>query len=374
MKKAMIIVGIFTLIVIFISVNVMHNSADSMVTVEVTTLKEETITETVITPGILTLSGQQSIYYTPEKGEIAEILVEEGENVKKGTPLLKYKNKQLELDKQQNELQLRANYLLLENIKKQHKKIDKQLEKANKDASMEREELQEEHDRISLEEKQANIEIEQTVLQKQRIEEQEKELIVVSEIEGTILQVDKNVTYETEQLEGKPLIHIATRNKFIVEGAVSEYDAMKIKEGQKVKLTTDAVQDKFWNGKVEEISFLPKNLADINLVKGDATRAQYAIIVSIDDEHMTLKPGYQMLIEIETNKEKALTVPLDAVKQEGNHTYVYIVNDGKVESREVNVGIASNDSIQITENINLDEKVVIHPSDDLQDGMEVEVK
>jgi len=70
-----------------------------------------------MTPGTLKLASEQTVYYAPENGEIAEVLVEEGEDIKKGTPLLRYENKQLELEEKQNDLQLQSSQLQLNNLR-----------------------------------------------------------------------------------------------------------------------------------------------------------------------------------------------------------------------------------------------------------------
>src|SRR5690625_1697463 len=104
MRKIWIVIGVVVLIVGFIGINVWKNTNTTSVKVETASLKEEVMQETVMTPGTLKLEKEQYIYYEPEKGEIAEILVEEGDQVKKGDELLRYENKQLDLEKEQNDL------------------------------------------------------------------------------------------------------------------------------------------------------------------------------------------------------------------------------------------------------------------------------
>ena len=83
MKKLWITVVVVIIIAGFIGLNVWKNTEENQLAVEVTTLTEETLTETMITPGTLKLAEQQTIFYTPEKGEIAENFVQEGDDVRK---------------------------------------------------------------------------------------------------------------------------------------------------------------------------------------------------------------------------------------------------------------------------------------------------
>src|SRR5690625_820571 len=142
MKKKWIAIGIVTILIVLIGVNVWNaQKATADLKVETTTLSKEVMTETVMIPGTLQLTKEQNGYYEMDKGEIAEIRVEEGDEVEKGAELLRYENKQLNLEKRQNDLQIRSASLQLENLRKQHRKIDKEVEK-----DKENELLQEEHD------------------------------------------------------------------------------------------------------------------------------------------------------------------------------------------------------------------------------------
>ena len=48
-----------------------------------------------------------------------------------------------------------------------------------------------------------------------------------------------------------------------VTGVLSEYDTLKIKEGQKVTLSSDAVPDQEWQGEVVAIGTLPEESESI---------------------------------------------------------------------------------------------------------------
>ncbi|WP_240377053.1 efflux RND transporter periplasmic adaptor subunit [Bacillus piscicola] len=367
MKKIWIAAGVIVLIGGLVSFNIWKNLTEGSITAKVTTLSEETITENVMTPGRLTLAEQQTIYYTPEKGEVAEIFVEEGENVKRGTPLIRYKNEQLALEKKQNELQLQSGTLQLHDIREQHKELDEQLQEDE-----DNEQLQAEHDQVKLQQQQANIEIKQAQLQQESTEQQIAELEAKSDIEGIVLEVNEEAAAGSNQMEQQPLVRIGSLDKLVVEGVISEYDTLKIEEGQSVTLRSDAVPDKTWEGKVSLVSYLPQE-ADNVAGAGNTPGVQYPIEVTIDDKNMNVKPGFQMILEIQTDQHKAKTLPLTAVKQDGDVHYVYVVKDGLAKRREVKVGSVSGETIEMKDGLSADEQVIINPADDMTDGMEVTV-
>ena len=365
MKKKWIVIGVIALIVLLIGINVWKSFASSTIKVETTTLSQEVMKETVMTPGTLKLEKEQFVYVQPEKGEITEIFVEEGEKVKKGDQLIQYENKQLDLEKQQNELQIRSTSLNLENIRKKHREIDKELEK-DKDNEM----LQEEHDQIKLEQQMTSIELEQANLQKESIASQLKELIVKADVDGTVLTVNEEVSSQGQMAE-QSIIRIGSLNEVIVEGTISEYDTLNIAVDQEVILTSDAVPDKEWKGKVSFIGDLPE---ETGMEMGQTDESVvYPIRVTLEED-INLKPGFKMLIEIVTSEEKVNTLPINAVEQIDDANYVYIVEDGKAKRVEVKIGSVDSEKMEIKDGIKKEDQIIINPPEDISEGMEVTVQ
>lgn len=367
MKKIWIAVGVIVLIVGLVAINVWKKSPGSQANVEVTKLKTETVTETVMTPGQLKLANEQTIFYASDKGSVKEILIKEGDDVDVGTPLIRYENKQLTLEKKQVELQLRLANIQAANLRDQHNKIDELLADDE-----ENEQLQAEHDQVKMQQQQANIEVEQAQLQKELVEQQLKELEVTSDIAGRVVDLNEQAASSSNQLEQEPLIRIGSIDHLIVEGVISEYDTLKIKEDQAVKLTSDAVPDQSWEGKVSLISDLPKEGDSFNM-DGGGSGVEYPVRITVNDENIQLKPGFQMVVEITTDEYEAKVLPLTAVQQEGEVNYVYVVKNGFVERRDVTVGSVSTDSIEIIDGLSDDEEVVVEPTSEIQDGMEVTI-
>lgn len=366
MKKTWIIIGVVSIIVILVGINVWQARAKTNIAVETVNMSEEKIRETVLTPGTLKLKNEQVVYYEPEKGEIAEILVATGDKVKKGAALLRYENKQLELEQKQIELQVRSSSLQLENIRKQHRDLDKQIEQDTENNEM----LQQQHDEIKMQESITQIELEQSQLQQEVIKQQLDDLTVKAEFAGTVLAV--NETASTDALAQEPLIQIGSLQDFYVEGTISEYDTMKISVGQKVTLTSDAVPDKEWQGTVAFIGDMPANQAAADMMQ-DSTSVLYPIKIDIEDE-IKLKPGFNMLIEIITREETVQALPVEVVLQEDDEHYVYIVEEGKAKRVDVKIGTVDTQFIEIVDGLDKDADVIIRPPEELDDGTEVTIK
>lgn len=390
-RKIWIAVGIVALIGILVGVNVWRNVSAEGVTVETTTLKEQEMAANVMTPGKLKLKNEQTVYASPEKGEVDKIVVKEGDKVKKGDELLRYANEQLKLEKEQNALSIESGYLRINSLKKQLDRLDEKeeelAEQVGKKAAAEQ--VEGERDQLDMERRTANIELKQSQLQKETLEKQLKDLTVKSEVNGTVLVVNEDAAHVTNQMEPEPVIRIAALDQLIVEGVISEYDTLKVKEGQPVTLRSDVVPDKEWKGKVTHIGFLPEQQSAG--MGGESEAVQYAVEVSVESEDIELKPGFQMIMEVETEKRKVPTLPLSAVISEDQTTttvsmgvtasdtnedqnIVYVVKDGKAERREVKVGMVSGERIEIKDGLKAGEQVIVDPPANIKNGLEVTVK
>lgn len=364
-KKIGIALGIIILLISLFGFQVWKNIEKKNVTLDITTLKKEKISETVLTPGTLKLANEQTVYYAPEKGKIAEFLVTEGADVTIGTPLLRYENKQLDLEKKQTELQLQSSKLQLSSLLTQKKDLNAQLEN-DKENKM----LQTELEQVKLQEKQANLEIEQVQLQKQSVEQQIADLIVKSELDGKVLSLYQDTALSKGGMETQPLMQIGTLDQLIVEGAISEYDTLKIQVGQAVMLRSDTKPEESWQGKVSFIAYLPK---EVSALEGDVG-VQYPIKVAVEDTSIPLKPGFQMIMEVVLDERTANTLPLTSVKQEKDKDYVYTVVDGKAKKQKVKVGHAADETIEILEGLNEKDIVIVDPPKNIKNGMDVKKK
>lgn len=80
-KKVWMTIAVVTIFIGLFSVNVLVNARSENPTVKVTNLKKMEISNKIMISGTLKLAEEQTIYYNPEKGDVDEILVKEGDNV-----------------------------------------------------------------------------------------------------------------------------------------------------------------------------------------------------------------------------------------------------------------------------------------------------
>ncbi|MEC1683050.1 efflux RND transporter periplasmic adaptor subunit [Bacillus mojavensis] len=376
MKKVWIGIGIAALVALFIGINIYRSAAPASGSagqkVDTGSLEEKKISSTVMVPGTLKFSDEQYVFYEADKGTLHDIKVEEGDKVKKGTPLVTYSNEQLSLEKEQNELTAESNRLQIDQILEKLQALDNKEKELTKQLGKKEVEKQIESERTELEmqEKTAQIELKQTELQRQSLANKMSDLQVKSEIDGTVISVNKEAASKKSDIQ-EPVIHIGNPKNLVVSGKLSEYDTLKVKKGQKVTLTSDVIQDKTWKGTVSAVGLVPDQQESAAAAAGTDQAVQYPLQVKIKGDLPEGKPGFKFIMNIETDKRKTNTLPSKAVKKEDDQYYVYTVKDGKAKRVDVKIGEVTDDVTEIKEGISKDDQVILNPADDLADGTEV---
>ncbi|MEH7203325.1 efflux RND transporter periplasmic adaptor subunit [Bacillus safensis] len=362
MRKKIIIGSILIIVIgLFIGFNIAKNQAKPASTAAIKTVKltPKEITSTVMTPGTLSFSEEQFIYEEEEKGKLKGIAVKEGEKVKAGTPLLTYENKELELEEQQQALAVESSTLKLEQLQNRLSELDEK--KAGANDKSERDQLQLELKAVELEQKQAEI-------SQEKVKAQIEDLTVHSKIDGTVISIEQEAGAGKPE-ERQPIIHIGHEKKMIVRGLISEYDAIKIKKKQKVKVTSDVIRGKSWQGVVKKVGAVPVQTA-AETTSSDQT-VQYPVEVEIKGKKPEAKPGFKMIMEIETDRRQAQTIPETAVKKETDGQYVYVVEKNELKKVKVVIGETSGHDLEVTKGVKAEDQIIAHPTDDMYDGMEV---
>ncbi|AKP75792.1 Putative efflux system component YknX [Priestia megaterium Q3] len=376
MKKGIIITAVTVVIVAVIGINVYRAQSvgGKAVDVQVTTVKEKKLRNTVMVPGTLKLADEQYVYFDAEKGEVERFHVTEGSRVQQGTSLVTYESDTLDLEQEQNKLEKKSSQLQIDSVSKQISNLNKKQKELEKEMSKQeaKDQIETERTQLNLDLETAKIDLERNKLEAKSIAKKERNLDVTSDISGTVLEVDKEAVNNTSEVQ-KPLIHIGNTDEYLATGVLSEYDALKIKTGQAVKITSDVLPDKEWSGSVKQIDYLPQQQASAEA--GNDAANQYPVEVKVDDQDITMiKPGFKLLLEIETSSKKASSLPIKAVVNEDGEKFVYVVKDKKAVRQEVKVGETTNKFIEIKSGVSSKDKVIANPSKDLTDGAEVTVQ
>ncbi len=83
-------------------------------------------------------------------------------------------------------------------------------------------------------------------------------------------------------------------------------------------------------------------------------------LCAIDNQDRKLLPNVNVNVAIVTaDKANALTLPREALHQEGNRNIVYVVEDGRLVGRPVQTGVANLTRIEITKGLSENDTVAL---------------
>lgn len=214
----------------------------------------------------------------------------------------------------------------------------------------------------------------------------------------------------TAQMAGTEIMRIANMSSMEVNVDVNENDINRISVGNEATIEVDAFQDRKFTGIVTEIASSSTGIATTTsadqvtnfMVKVRISPDSYADILGDNKLTSPFRPGLSATVDIHTEKDKGLSVPIQAVttreiqdsvknkkaenskdstdtKKKENLSIeecVFVYKDGKVILKPVKTGIQDDQYIRILSGLTEGEEVVISPftaiSKTLKDGTQVE--
>jgi len=154
-----------------------------------------------------------------------------------------------------------------------------------------------------------------------------------------------------DQVTGSTVIATLITNQLVAIIPLNEVDVAKIKIGEPVVLTFDAIDGLSLTGKVIDIDTLG------TVSQGVVT---YNVRIGLDAGDPQVKPGMSVSTSIITQvKTDVLAVPNAAVKVQGNGNYVQILDaQGKPQNIMVQIGIADDSYTEIVSGLKEGDQVV----------------
>ena len=172
---------------------------------------------------------------------------------------------------------------------------------------------------------------------------------LVSPIKGVVTKVDKKIG-ETVQVSELP-ISLISLDPFQIKVDIYEEDIVKIKIDNPVDIKIAAFPNETIKGKVILINPAEK------LIEGVV---YYEVTIAFDEPKEGIKSGMTTDVVIKTaNRENILIISKDAISENGRTT-VRIFKNGKIEEREIQIGLEGNDNkIEVISGLSEGEEVVI---------------
>ncbi len=272
-------------------------------------------------------------------GEVREILVEEGDDVKSGQLLARLDGDRLRLELMQSQANLRK-------AQRDHQRnVD--LKDRSLISAGDFEKIKYEMDALEASYNLAKLELSYTEIRAPINGVIAERFVKV----GNTINVN-TITFQVTSLE--PLIaylHIPER----------EY--RRIARGQSAVIAVDALQGSEFQAIVARISPVV-----------DPGTGTFKITVEVSDPSRRLKPGMFGRINIVYDMHaQALQVPRSAIIDEAGETSVFVVEDEKAVRKIIETGYANNGQIEIVAGLTGSEKIVVVGQAGLRDGSKVSI-
>ena len=161
---------------------------------------------------------------------------------------------------------------------------------------------------------------------------------------------------------GQPIVNLINISKVKIEAGVPENYITSIKKGDIAQVIVNAV-GKEYNGK---ISFVGTSV--------NATNRTFPIEITINNKEKELKPELISEVKIQTkNYDNMIVIPTEIITRVDNGYIVYIENNGKAESREINILKRTGDKVAVSKGLNEGDKLIIVGYQSLMNGQAINV-
>ena len=197
---------------------------------------------------------------------------------------------------------------------------------------------------------------------------------ISSPMEGTItervIQPGETVVPGVQAtFDGKSLLTVADLSTLIVKADLNQIDVAKVKLGQSVKVTFDALPDRSYEATITKIA--PASVAPDAKSGTQATAGAvdvFPVEATLTKADAAIKPGMTADVRIHIEKkDHVISLPIEAVVKESGKQFVTKVLPGekgkqRTEKSEVKVGARNDREIEIVSGLAEGDKVLIKPA------------
>lgn len=192
-------------------------------------------------------------------------------------------------------------------------------------------------------------------------EARQRSLSVVSPLRGTAysLAVRPGDFVRTGDL----LVRVGDFRKIRVRVYVDEPELGRVSKGLPVTVTWDGLPGRQWKGEVDR---LPSEIKDLG------TRKVGEVSCLLDNPELELLPNMNLNVEIITAaKPNVLTVPREALFGSATNRQVFLVRDGKLVKQPVQTGISNVSHVEVVQGLKEGDQVALTGEKSLYEGMRV---
>ncbi|KEZ52849.1 efflux RND transporter periplasmic adaptor subunit [Metabacillus indicus] len=374
-KQAMI--GIISLAVLFIAVNIAviftsDKIERSKSISQFTKAETGELQKLLFTKGVVVPASDYKVMYSKDLGTLREVLVSKGDAVVTGDPLITYETGHLDAE--------------IEELQAQNADLQSRISSAESDLSDLQDDLDEASVPVEVEEgvylddsagqkaissqignKQDQIaylnqQIDSNEQKAARLQAQKEAYNVTSKMDGIVTAVNP-----FPQNPEDPMIVIQSSEPFLIEGKLSEKEAVLVKEGQKATAEAEALANSEKEAIIREVTMTPIDKPSV-----DQSETYYPFLAELIEPSENWHHGFHVGLDIVLEERSGVIVIDDTVmKKQKSSQYIYVLKKGKLEKRKLDVGLKINSRNEVLQGLEKGERIVTNPSPDLKNNMKV---
>ena len=339
------------------------------------------VSQRIISPSILAsgfLAHEEEVMLSSEViGKVADLFVEEGDQVDTGDLVLRVDDKNFIAGFEQSEAAVRINTIDIERQEVRIANLERQYERSK---SLYQQELigEEEYETLLNQLELARIDylsaqerLAQSEAQLDQVLDQLSKTQIISPIDGVITSLDIKVgetaIASSTNIPGSSLMTIANPASIYTEVLVDEADIANVEVGQRAEIVAIASPDQPMRGVVRFIANTAK-------IAQGRTGLSFVVKIDITDPgEVVLRPGMSCRAEIFTRQDQSVAaVPIEAVIFEEDRAelrseyFVFVNDDGIARKTKVDVGLSDDEYQELTSIVDNDIEIVIGPNQELR--------
>jgi len=380
MKKALIVTGVLVVLALILWAS-LRDSGPRGTEVEIQAAEIRTVSSRVKATGEITPEKKVQIS-AKVVGEIINLPVVEGQEVRSGQLLLEIERDLYESARNQARAALRQAEVSVKRQVVQLADAERNMRRTKEliaDGLVSQEAL--DAAQLRLDTATVEIEVQQHAVEQyrsalQRTEDDLARTTIRSPMDGVIIQLNaeqgETVVPGSTNLPGSVIMTVADMSVLLAEVEVSEVDVIHVVLGQEAEVKVDALGTEPQKGRVVEIATSGRKDPAQGTIR-------FAVKVALDDPDPSLRPAMTAKVDILTaTSEDAVTVPVQAVvkrrlDEDGEEVrgsdaksydevdVVYLIEDEKAAVHTVVVGVSDVLHVEITEGLAVGDEVMIGP-------------
>ena len=332
------------------------------------------LSPTILASGALTYQAEVKLV-SEVIGKVREVLVKEGDQVKKGQLLLQLDPAQAQAQVAQLEASLAQSRLAIDRTRVNAMTLDtkwKRFQALREQGLVD----QNSFDDIASQRNMAQVELEssgQMMQQTQAQLTQAREGLAKTQLRAPIdgkvvaliIKSGETAVPSAMSIAGSDLMTVADTAGLYAEVNVNETDVARVGVGQTARIVPAAFPDKSWAGVVETVASSPRTVA--------GQGKSYLVRIRLSDtEGLRFHTGMSCRAEIATRRDDTapvIAVPVQAVRYEESanrnepaKASLVVVKNGRANLRSVETGLADDAFLEITKGVQAGEDIVTGPA------------